>query len=225
MLVNADFSRTVIVTPDQHAWVASPQAGVERVMLDRVGAEQARATSLVSYAPQSFFPAHAHPRGEEILVLSGTFSDADGDCPAGTYIRNPPGSSHRPFSVDGATIFVKLRQMHPQDAQQVRIDTRDAANWRDTDGRDTCALYAGFGEQVCLQKLPPGGTLFCDPVPGAEILVLDGSLLYEGMACETGSWIRLPAGGYPQVAAGEPGVTLYLKICALPPAAAARPSG
>jgi len=115
--------------------------------------------------------------------------------------------------------------MHPQDAQQVRIDTRDAANWRDTDGRDTCALYAGFGEQVCLQKLPPGGTLFCDPVPGAEILVLDGSLLYEGMACETGSWIRLPAGGYPQVAAGEPGVTLYLKICALPPAAAARPSG
>ena len=75
MLVNADFSRAVIVEPGQYEWVASPQAGVERMMLDRIGEEKARATSIVRYAADSRFPPYAHPGGEEILVLSGTFSD------------------------------------------------------------------------------------------------------------------------------------------------------
>ncbi len=53
-------------------------AGVERRMLDRVAAESGRATSLVRYAPETSFPMHGHPRGEEILVLSGTLSDGGG---------------------------------------------------------------------------------------------------------------------------------------------------
>ena len=108
MLINADFSQPAIVTPSDYQWVESPQQGVQRVMLDRVGAEQARATSVVRYAPDSFFPRHQHPGGEEILVLSGTFSDELGHYPAGWYLRNPPGSNHQPFSVEGAVIFVKL---------------------------------------------------------------------------------------------------------------------
>lgn len=67
MRLNADFSRRAIVTPEQYQWVASPQSGVERVMLDRVGEEKARATSIVRYAPGSWFPQHPHPGGEEIL--------------------------------------------------------------------------------------------------------------------------------------------------------------
>ena len=106
MLINADFTRRAIVACQQRQWVASPQDGVERVMLDRVGAEKARATSLVRYAPDSCFPRHLHPGGEEILVLWGTFSDGSGDYPAGWYLRNPPGSSHQPSSAEGAVIFV-----------------------------------------------------------------------------------------------------------------------
>ena len=108
MLINANFSLRAIVTPDQYQWVASPQVGVERVMLDRVGEEKARATSIVRYAPRSFFPPHQHPGGEEILVLSGTFSAGTEHNPAGWYLRNPPGSSHQPSSEEGTLIFVSV---------------------------------------------------------------------------------------------------------------------
>src|SRR5258708_32760883 len=93
-LVNADFSRRVVIATDEMSWIPSPQAGVERRLLDRVGGEVARATSLVRYAPASALPAHEHSVGEEFLVLSGEFSDDHGASSAGTDIRNPPGRRH-----------------------------------------------------------------------------------------------------------------------------------
>lgn len=112
MLIHSDFSKPVILNSDQYDWVPSPQHGVERVMLDRIGAEKARATSIVRYAKLSSFPSHQHPQGEEILVLSGTFSEQGVDYPAGWYLRNPDGTSHQPSSLDGTIIFVKLRSVH-----------------------------------------------------------------------------------------------------------------
>src|SRR5438270_12899801 len=75
MLINADFSTRVVLRPDEFSWSPSPMSGVERKMLDRVGDEVARATSIVRYAPNSHFSAHAHGGGEEFLVLDGVFSD------------------------------------------------------------------------------------------------------------------------------------------------------
>jgi anti-sigma factor ChrR (cupin superfamily) len=222
MLVNADFSRAVVIAPHQYEWAASPQAGVERVMLDRIGAEQARATSIVRYAPGSSFPPHTHPGGEEILVLSGTFSDESGDYPEGWYLRSPPGSAHRPSSREGALIFVKLRQMADGETQPVRIDTRDSAAWREQQGgRAVCSLFSGEREQVCLQRVAPQAAIFPEPVDGAELLVLEGELIFEGQACARGAWIRLPAGSYPLLAAGQQGATFYLKTGHLPVNAAA----
>ena len=66
--INADFSSRVVLATDELPWIPSPQAGVERRMLDRVGGEVARATSLVRYAPDSIFPEHQHALGEEFLV-------------------------------------------------------------------------------------------------------------------------------------------------------------
>lgn len=129
MQINADLSLPAIITPDAWRWVPSPQPGVERVMLDRSGGEVARATSIVRYAPRSVFPRHQHPGGEEILVLSGTFSDETQDAPAGWYLRNPPGSSHQPSSAEGAVIFVKLWQMRPSQSSAVRVNTQDPAHW------------------------------------------------------------------------------------------------
>jgi len=211
MLVNADFSRRAIVTPDQYQWIASPQGGVERVMLDRLGGERARATSIVRYAPDSHFPRHRHPGGEEVLVLSGTFSDESGHYPAGWYLRNPPGSRHQPFSDEGAIIFVKLWQMRPDEKPRVCIDTHDPAAWHRRGGREVCPLFSSEGERVCLHRLAPGEALFADPVNSAELLVLDGALVAGDQSYERGSWIRLPAGKYPEFTAGAKGTTLYLK--------------
>jgi len=36
-LVNADFSRRVVIATDEMPWLPSPQAGVERRLLDRIG--------------------------------------------------------------------------------------------------------------------------------------------------------------------------------------------
>ena len=123
MHLHADLSQRVVLRPDERTWQASPLPGVMRQMLDRVGDEVARATSVVRYAPGSHFAPHTHGGGEEILVLEGVFSDEHGDYPAGTYLRNPSGSGHAPFSDQGCTLLVKLMQMHPADQQRLVIDT------------------------------------------------------------------------------------------------------
>jgi anti-sigma factor ChrR (cupin superfamily) len=211
MRLNADFSLRAEVTPDDYRWVASPQAGVERVMLDRIGAEKARATSLVRYAPESCFPRHPHPGGEEVLVLSGTFSEDDQDYPAGWYMRNPPGSSHAPASREGALIFVKLWQMLPGEQPSVRIDTNDPANWQQQNGRAVCPLFSGEAEQAFLLRLAADERVFFGQVDGAELLVLAGTLNEAGKTYPRGSWLRLPAGVASQLRAGAQGVTVYLK--------------
>lgn len=105
--VNADFEQRAVMRPADARWQPSPLPGVERWMLDRVGSEVARATSLVRYAPGSRFERHVHGGGEEILVLDGVFSDHNGDHAAGVYLRNPPGSAHEPRSREGCLLFVK----------------------------------------------------------------------------------------------------------------------
>ena len=212
MLVNADFGRRAVVRPGDYEWVASPQHGVERVMLDRIGAEQARATSIVRYAPDSHFPRHAHPGGEEILVLDGVFSDDAADYPAGYYLRNPPGSAHTPSSRGGATIFVKLRQMAAGDTRQVRVDTRAPGAWRRDSDRAVCLLFESACEQVCLLRLDAGAAVFEGPLAGAEILVLAGELLADGECFAAGAWLRLPAGSWPDYRAGAAGARIYLKL-------------
>ncbi|WP_078084794.1 cupin domain-containing protein [Microbulbifer mangrovi] len=211
MLINADFSRRATVSGDEYQWIASPQKGVERVMLDRIGEEKARATSIVRYAPNSHFPQHQHPGGEEILVLSGTFSDEMGDYPAGWYLRNPPGSAHQPFSDPGAIIFVKLRQMPEEENRTVRADTNDPNCWQQLTDREICPLFTGGYEQVSLQRVNAGVTLFPEPIQSAELLILSGTLCTGEKRFAKGSWIRLPAGEYPEFLAGSDGVTYFEK--------------
>lgn len=211
MLLNADFSCRVVVEPRQHHWLSSPQPGVERVMLDRVGGEKARATSIVRYAPGSRFPRHEHPGGEEILVLSGVFSEEGAHYPAGWYLRSPPGSGHQPFSDDGAVIFVKLWQMPQDERGSVRIDTRDSSRWTSLDGREYCQLFSGRTEHVAIERLRAGTPVFRGLTDGAEVLVLDGDLCEGARTYGRHCWIRLPPGRYPDFLAGGAGATFYIK--------------
>jgi anti-sigma factor ChrR (cupin superfamily) len=111
MRLNADFHQTGR-DPARGLRVGRlTRHGVDRMMLDRIGDEVARATTIVRFAPNSAFDAHTHGGGEEYFVLDGVFSDEAGDYPAGTYVRNPIGTSHRPhIGPEGATILVKLHQ-------------------------------------------------------------------------------------------------------------------
>lgn len=213
MLVNADFARRACVRPQDYHWIRSPQSGVERVMLERIGAEKARATSLVRYQPGSDFPAHHHPGGEEILVLSGTFSEGETHYPAGFYLRNPDGSSHAPSSKPGATIFVKLRQMNRNDDAVIRIDTRESRNWRREGTRNICPLYHSDHEEVSLQNVSKGEAIFYQSLSGgAEIVILRGALTEGHEHYPAGSWLRLPPGEAPRLKAAASGVVFYLKV-------------
>jgi len=210
MLINADFSQRVIITPQQYQWVVSPQSGVERVMLDRIGGEKARATSFVRYAPGSYFPPHRHPSGEEILVLSGVFSEENAHYSCGWYLRNPPGSQHQPYSKEGALIFVKLCQMPPLESHSVRINTTNPDLWQRQDEREVCPLFSSKYEDVSLQRLKPNAALFMGS-NRTELLILAGEIVLEGKNYTHGSWLRFPAGDCPNIIAGENGVTVYLK--------------
>ena len=140
MEINADFSKRVVIHTPEVEWQDSPMKGVRRRMLDRVGGEVARATSIVSYAPDSKFSPHVHTGGEEFIVLEGVFQDEHGDFPAGSYIRNPPESKHTPGSESGCVIFVKLWQFDLQDRQQVSADMNQSKLIQDAT-REGCLLY------------------------------------------------------------------------------------
>lgn len=217
--VNADFSRPAWLLAGEHEWVPSPQPGVDRVLLDRIGTEKARATSLVRYAPGSCFPAHRHPGGEEILVLSGVFSADGEDHHVGSYLRNPPGSRHAPASSPGCLLLVKLWQMSPEEVHPVRIDSCDPRNWQGHGARRHCHLFDGYGEVVSLQQLAAGMPLLDELPRSAELLVVEGALIatLEGRRTHfpSGSWLRVSgakAGDLlASVEAGDEGSIAFLK--------------
>jgi len=212
--LNADFTQRVVIDTTRLPWIASPQSGVERRMLDRIGGEVARATSLVRYAPRSVFSAHEHALGEEFLVLEGVFSDELGDYPPGTYVRNPPGSCHAPSSKPGCIILVKLRQMPLDEQERVVIYTGtnrwDAGEVR---GHTLQVLYdAGLdGERVTLQRLESGVSLpEARSTGGEEIFVLEGELTDAHGVYPAGTWIRNPA-GYRRALKSDRGCVFWAK--------------
>ena len=219
MNINADLSQRAVVHSDELPWVASPLPGVQRRMLERDGEEVARATSIVRYAPQSAFAPHAHGGGEEFLVLDGVFSDESGDFGSGMYVRNPPGSRHTPRSEAGCTIFVKLRQMAPDDQQVVRVDTTRAA-WQPgtVEGARVMPLHRHGRERVRLERLAPGTRLERHDHPGGEeILVLDGAFEDEHGRYMKGTWLRNPDGSAHAMLSPE-GCMLLVKTGHLPAA-------
>lgn len=212
MEIHADFSQRVVIHQDDLSWVPSPVPGIERRMLDRMGDEIARATSIVRYLPGSQFTPHQHELGEEILVLEGQFSDEHGDYPAGTFIKNPPGTSHAPFTETGCLLLVKLRHLDPEDRQACVINTR-TASW-----------YPGLVPGLSVLPLSEYGTTHTAMVRwapktyfnphrhygGEEIFVVDGVFEDEHGRYPAGSWIR-----GPHLSAHKPysveGCTIFVK--------------
>lgn len=192
-MLNMNFDQAVVIETAEMEWQASPMAGVWRKPLAREAAEHGHTTSVVRFDEDSHFSAHEHPGGEEILVLEGVFSDERGDYPAGTYIRNPPGSSHTPFSKQGCVLFVKLDQFAAQDDASVFIDT-GARDWFPAeDDLQVMPLHYFDTEMVALYKWPANSRFPRQQhFGGEEVFVLSGMLQDEYGAYPPGTWIRNP---------------------------------
>ncbi len=192
--LNADVAQRCILNSHALPWQPSPSPLVQRRLLARDGGEVARATSVVRYDPGAQFDLHTHALGEEILVLEGTLSDESGDYGPGTYIKNPPGSAHAPFSEGGCTLFVKLRHLDPHDLERVVVPTRQA-QWRKgmVPGLTVLPLSEfGTSHTAMVQWAP--GTYF-NPhrhYGGEEIFVVDGVFSDEHGNYPQGSWLRSP---------------------------------
>ena len=213
MNLNNDFTVRVVDLAETAQWKPSPNPAVQRRMLDRVGDEVARATSLVRYAAGAQFDRHNHGGGEEIFVLEGVLSDERGDYAAGTYLRNPPGSGHTPFSRDGCLLFVKLWQFAADDSTPVRIDTH-SAQWHQglVPGLTVMPLHSHDGVNTALVRWAPE-TQFQQHVHagGEEILVLAGVFSDESGDYPQGSWIRSPCWSRHTPFTGPEGALIYVK--------------
>lgn len=213
--LNADFSERVVIRPDDYQWQTSPMPSVDRMMLDRIGDEVARATTIVRYAPNSAFSSHTHSGGEEFMVLEGTFSDEHGDYSVGSYVRNPIGSSHTPkIGAEGATIFVKLQQFPESDQEQKVIDTASIP-WRQglVDGLQVMPLHEFEGESVALVKWAPFTQFQAHRhFGGEEIFVLDGVFKDEHGSYPKGSWIRSPHMSTHQPFTEAEGALILVKV-------------
>ncbi len=213
--LNADFAQRVVMLPaTASSWLPSPETGVHRHRLDRIGDEVARATSVVRYDAGARFARHAHGGGEEFLVLDGTFSDENGDYPAGTYMRNPPGTAHTPFSRDGCTLFVKLWQFAAGDDALVCIDTT-RGTWRPglVPGLSVLPLHEFDGVSTALVRWAPHTRFNTHNHPGGEeILVLQGLFCDEQGEYPQGAWLRSPRWSRHTPFTGSEGALIYVKV-------------
>ncbi|NIA70245.1 anti-sigma factor [Pelagibius litoralis] len=216
--LNADFSRPAAMDTAMMDWQASPSPTVWRKRLDLLDGEFSRVTSVVRYDPDSDFHSHDHPQGEEILVLEGTFSDEHGNYPAGTFLLNPQGFRHAPFSKDGCVLFVKLCQFAGEGRDHVVVHSRSADWQAAAPGVERLSLYedAAYPEDIMLLRLAPGASLPATLIntaaapQGLEIFVTSGRLTDGRERYGSGAWLREPSGFTSELTA-QTETTLYLK--------------
>ena len=198
MKLNADLAQRACINMHDLAWEDSPSSGVQRLRLERDDDKPPveRVTTIVRFAPGSSFSGHVHGGGEEFLVLDGTFSDQHADYPQGFYVRNPRGTGHAPHSTHGCTILVKLWQMHPDDQQQLAIDTGASSGWQQLDhGGRFLPLFEADYESVCMLEWPAGMSIDAQLFEGGvEYFVLQGSFRDHDGDYHEGTWLRLPCG-------------------------------
>ncbi|MFV9615418.1 MAG: cupin domain-containing protein [Gammaproteobacteria bacterium] len=210
--LNMDFSQSACLRPEDQEWETSPADGVSRVHLERVAEESGHVSSFVKFEPGSYFPQHTHPNGEEIFVLDGVFSDENGDYPAGTYIRNPPGSMHKPFTKEGCKLFVKLEQFQSGDTEHVVIRPEEQ-QWREgIGGLKVLSLHMHNTESTALVAWPENEVFQPHThFGGEEIVVISGKFIDEHGEYPAGTWLRSPhmSKHFPRV---EEETLIYVKV-------------
>ena len=221
MNLNADFTKRAVVHAATLDWKASPMPGVERRMLDRIGDEVARATSIVRYAPGSHFSPHVHDGGEEFLVLRGRVSGRARRfsrrilCPQPATV---PSHARLEAGLHNVREALAVRPCRPQACaaryQQDGAARRQGSRWREA--------------AAALQRRPRGRSpRAVDPNGGLEVLVLEGGFHEGGETYGAQSWLRLPMGTHfsRRARAATDGCRVWIKEGHLRHVQAARPTG
>lgn len=195
----SDMSVRITAHTNRMEWAPSPSPSVWRKRVALEGPQESgRVTSVVRYDANSEFREHGHPDGEEILVLEGSWQDANGDHPAGTYMLNPEGFHHAPSSKDGCVLWVKLRQHGGPSRVHSRLDTKNMP-WADTDrpGVSVKALYShpDHDESMRIEKWEAGAKVEHPCSKLTEMLIIEGEAHDGSEAFEQRSWLSVPAGG------------------------------
>lgn len=213
MNVNDDFTKRVLLHGDELEWEDSPMPGVQRRRLDRVQGTNERVTTIVRYAPGSQFSSHTHGGGEEFIVLEGVFEDDYGDWPVGSYIRNPPTSSHTPGSKPGCTIFVKLWQFDVDDRTFVHANLGKLGSVDESNrpGVKASPLFQDKNEDVRFEHWAPNASIVVDASGGAEVFVIEGGFIEGADTLRKHSWLRVPVGGTLNATVGVKGATVWVK--------------
>lgn len=171
---------------------------------------------LTRFDPGGFFPLHGHPGGEEILVLEGHFADETGVHLPGTYMLNPEGFIHRPYSSEGCLTFVKLRQHGGKTRQQIRTNIYQSA-WEPGSipqiQLQILDQQVGYSEKVWIERWQPGTALSnLAETEMKEIFVIQGTWQDELGSYPAGSWLRYPP-GCVYSPRSEAGCLIYVKTC------------
>ncbi len=211
--LNGDLSQFVVMRTAEMPWSASPSGTVWRKRLHRVGPEESgQVTTVVRFEPGATFASHDHPDGEEILVLDGVFSDEQGDFGKGSYLLNPEGFRHAPFSREGCTLFVKLRQYPGRDRPERHLDTAGIPWETQGPGVRSQALFneAGFPDSTWLEEWQGGHVREFSGEGGVEIFLIEGTAECREGLFGPGDWLRFPAGRAVEISA-RTAVRAYVK--------------
>ena len=71
--------------------------------------------ALLQWPAGAHFPCHQHSGGEELYVIRGELIDEHGHYPAGTWLRNPPGSEHQPYVLEDTLVWIKAGHLREPD--------------------------------------------------------------------------------------------------------------
>jgi len=219
MLINADFSQRVVINPNDYDWMPSMSHGVERATFERIGVELAKTTSLVRYAPFADYAPHMHSHSEEILVVSGDFSDELGHYPEGTYLRSPVGPCYNPrIGSQGAILLIKQNQFQQHDLRQKILHTQSMP-WEEelAHGLRVMQLHQFGTEHVALAKWDPYSQFTKhEHWGGEEVFVISGTYYDEHGKYPAGTWIRSPHGSSHHPYTLQDGALVMVKTGHLP---------
>jgi len=84
------------------------QAGNGRLEVMPLHNFEGESVALVKWPAGEHFQKHKHIGGEEIFIIEGELIDEHGRYPAGTWIRSPHMSEHRPYVEQDSLIWVKV---------------------------------------------------------------------------------------------------------------------
>jgi anti-sigma factor ChrR (cupin superfamily) len=132
----------------------------------------------------------------------------------GTYLLNPEGFRHAPYSRTGCVLFVKLRQFPGRARMHIALATPNLA-WEPSamPGVETKPLYAqaGFSDSTRLERWAAGTSLGrVSYLNGAEIFVIEGAFEDEKGRFGAGTWLRFPVRSL-HAPSTTSGCVLYIK--------------